>query len=184
MHADEFLKETAQIAFALDRDPIERMAEALSTIQGRVYCIGLGGSLANCIHMAADLRKLCNIDAVAPDNIAELTAWANDEGWLWLFEGFLKGMKTNDALFVLSVGGGTEYVSTPILECLVKAKGFHIPIFGIVGPHGGRTVILGDYIIKIPAPEGRVTPHTEAFQAVIWHLLVSHPLLQKRKTKW
>ncbi len=183
MHAETYLKEVIEICKLIDPDEIESMAAALSKVEGRVYMVGLGGSLANCIHMAADLRKLCGIDAVAPDNIAELTAWANDEGWVHLFDGYLKGLSTLDVLFVLSVGGGTTTVSTPISNALVWASDLGIPIFGIVGPKGGETAKLGRYVINIPAQE-RVTPHTEAFQAVIWHLLVSHPLLQKRATKW
>lgn len=185
-HAEQYMREAMAICneFIVRDGEIEHMATMLSKVEGRVYMIGLGGSLANCIHMAADLRKLCKIDAVAPDNIAELTAWANDEGWHRLFDGFIRGMTTKDALFVLSVGGGTAQVSTPILECLVRAKDLQIPIFGIVGPNGGETARLGDCVIKIPAPDKHVTPHTEAFQAVIWHCLVSHPLLQKRPTKW
>jgi D-sedoheptulose 7-phosphate isomerase len=184
MHSEDYLAETADIARTINGYEIERMAEALSKVEGRVYMVGLGGSLANCIHMAADLRKLCNIDAVAPDNIAELTAWANDEGLECLFDGYLSHSKKEDALFVLSVGGGTSKVSTSLSNAIAGAKAHGICIFGIVGPNGGHAAAHGDYVIKIPAPEGRVTPHTEAFQAVIWHCLVSHPLLQKRPTKW
>lgn len=184
MHAETYLKETAAICAAIDPAEIERMAQALSEVKGRVYMVGLGGSLANCMHMAADLRKLCKIDAVAPDNLAELTAWANDEGWPALFHGYLSWMTANDALFVLSVGGGTSTVSSPIAVVVRALHAQGIPIFGIVGPDGGETAKLGGYVIRIPAPEGRVTPHTEAFQAVIWHALCSHPLLQKRATKW
>jgi D-sedoheptulose 7-phosphate isomerase len=185
MHAEDFLLETEHIAHAIDADKIETMAAALHNIKGRVYCIGIGGSLANCIHMAADLRKLCGIDAVAPSNIAELTAWANDEGWDYLFNGFMSGYTKDDAIFILSVGGGKQDVSTPIIEVLNNLPLKDWPtIFGIVGPDGGMTAREGDYVIRIPAPEGRVTPHTEAFQAVIFHCLVSHPLLQVRKTKW
>jgi D-sedoheptulose 7-phosphate isomerase len=184
MHAEDFLLETEHIAHAIDADKIETMAAALHNIKGRVYCIGIGGSLANCIHMAADLRKLCGIDAVAPSNIAELTAWANDEEFSALFDGYLAHVGKNDALFVLSVGGGTQEVSTPITIACRAAEKLGIPIFGIVGPNGGETRRLGQYVITIPAPEERVTPHTEAFQMVIAHCLVSHPLLQKRATKW
>jgi D-sedoheptulose 7-phosphate isomerase len=134
--------------------------------------------------MAADLRKLCEIDAVAPDNIAELTAWANDEGQTYMFDGYLHEIKSDDAIFVLSVGGGTNSVSKPITRFVQYCHNWPITIFGIVGPVGGETARVGDHVIRIPAPEGRVTPHTEAFQMVIAHLLVSHPLLQKRKTVW
>ena len=183
MHAEDFMAQTALIASQIDCKAIERMAEALSKIEGRVYLIGLGGSLANCIHMAADLRKLCKIDAVAPDNIAELTAWANDENFTFLFNGYLSSITRDDALFVLSVGGGTREVSVPITLAVSDAYVIGIPIFGIVGPNGGKTKELGDYVITVPALE-RVTPQTEAFQAVVFHCLVSHPLLQVRPTKW
>jgi D-sedoheptulose 7-phosphate isomerase len=184
MHTDAYLAEAARICQYLNPDDIDRMAVALSEVKGRVYMVGLGGSLANCIHMAADLRKLCDIDAVAPDNIAELTAWANDEGWPSLFRGTICSITQEDALFVLSVGGGTDTVSASITMAVLVAKELGVKIFGIVGPNGGETARLGDHVIRIPAPEGRVTPHTEAFQMVIAHLLVSHPLLQKRKTVW
>ena len=188
MHVDKYLAEASRICQLLNPDEIDRMAEALSKITGRVYCIGLGGSLANCMHMAADFRKLCNLDAVAPDNLAELTAWANDHGWKKLFSGYLSNLSEKDAVFILSVGGGMmkggKAVSTPIIETIRFAEIKGSSIFGIVGPHGGDTFDAGQYVIRIPAPKDRVTPHTEAFQAVIWHCLVSHPLLQKRATKW
>lgn len=187
MHSADYLAETSAIALNADLpEQIERMAAALSKIEGRVYMVGLGGSLANCIHMAADLRKLCDIDAVAPDNIAELTAWANDEGWNNFFLGYLDNMRSHeDALFVLSVGGGTDHVSVPIIDAIMKANELTVTTFGIVGPSGGFTAADCDYVIRIPVANPKhVTPHTEAFQAVIWHCLVSHPLLQKRPTKW
>lgn len=187
MHAETYLKEVSEIANLIDPQQIESMAAALSKVEGRVYMVGLGGSLANCIHMAADLRKLCWIDAVAPDNIAELTAWANDEGWEMLFGGYIymDGPTREDALFVLSVGGGTEEVSTPITVAVCSAKEIGLKIFGIVGPNGGETARLGDHVIRIPVTNDKhITPHTEAFQAVIWHCLVSHPLLQRNPTKW
>lgn len=185
MHAEDYLKEVCEIAKLIDPQEIESMAAALSKVEGRVYMVGLGGSLANCIHMAADLRKLCGIDAVAPDNIAELTAWANDEEWRDLFEGHLANFSDDDALFVLSVGGGSLEVSAPIHDAVLIAKGGGNPIFGIVGPDGGITSSMGTNVIRIPSVNDKhITPHTEAFQAVIWHCLVSHPLLQKRATKW
>ena len=185
MHAEDFLKETADIALNLDWNKVEEMATALSKVEGRVFMVGLGGSLANCIHMAADLRKLCGIDAYAPDNIAELTAWANDEGWRDLFSGYLQDMDVKDALFVLSVGGGTDKISVPIMNAVSFANAMGRTVFGIVGPIGGYTAQLGDYVIQVPVYNPKhITPHTEAFQAVIWHCLVSHPLLQIRGTKW
>lgn len=183
MHAETYLKEVAEITAAIDPAQIEHMAQMLSEVKGRIYCIGLGGSLANAMHMAADFRKLCNLDAVAPDNMAELTAWANDAGWKNLFEGYLASITAQDTMFVLSVGGGTDEVSVPLTEAVKQNFGGPL-IFGIVGPNGGETTRLGDCVIRIPAPENHVTPHTEAFQAVIWHCLICHPLLQKRPTKW
>ena len=184
MHANEYLWEVGRIAEAIDPEGIERMAAALSKVEGRVYCIGLGGSLANAIHMAADFRKLCHIDAHAP-NQAEMSAWINDSGTPFAFDGFLGRIGEQDALFVLSVGGGEHAgVSPSIPYAIQQAKRNNAKVFGIVGPTGGVTAERGDYVIKIPAPKERVTPHTEAFQAVIWHCLVSHPLLQKQATKW
>jgi D-sedoheptulose 7-phosphate isomerase len=184
-HSALYLEETAAICAALDPGAIEALAAALSRVEGRIYLVGLGGSLSNCQHMAADLRKLCGLDAVAPDNLAELTAWANDTEWAALFDGYLARLGDADALFVLSVGGGTPTVSTPISRALLRAKLTSAKVFGIVGPHGGETARHADIVIRIPVPAPeRVTPHTEAFQAVLWHCLVSHPFLQKNKTKW
>lgn len=185
MHAETYLKEVSEIANLIDPQQIESMAAALSKVEGRVYMVGLGGSLANCIHMAADLRKLCDIDAVAPDNIAELTAWANDEGWASLFMGYIGKITNKDALFSLSVGGGHHNVSRPLADAVKYAKSIDIPVFGIVGPSGGYTAEHGDHVIRIPITNyHHITPHAEAFQAVLWHCLVSHPLLQRNPTKW
>ena len=139
--------------------------------------------MANSIHMAADFRKLCNINAFAFDNIAELTARANDEGLENIFTGWLSNIGKDDALFVLSVGGGTLRVSLSIVNAIDHAQSCGAKIFGIVGPNGGYTWTRGDVVIRIPATKN-ITPHTEAFQAVIWHALVSHPLLQRNATKW
>ena len=177
----EFFEEVGEIAARMPYVEIERMVQALALLNGRLYIIGLGGSMANAIHMAADFGKLCNIDAQAFDNIAELTARANDEGWHTIFDGFLSRATPNDALMVLSVGGGTPTVSTPIVQALDAFPG---KIYGIVGPNGNATAANADIVINIPAPLHRITPHTEAFQAIVWHCLVSHPLLQKRATKW
>ena len=138
--------------------------------------------MANAIHMAADLGKLCNVDALAFSNIAELTARANDEGWHTIFDGFLANAQEDDALIVLSVGGGTPTVSLPIVTAISAFPG---KVYGIVGPNGGHTALHGDIIIQVPVKNPKhVTSHTEAFQAVVWHALVSHPLLQKRATTW
>lgn len=169
----------------IDRHAVETLANALCGIRegkGRVFVIGLGGSYANAEHAAADLRKLCDIQAYAP-NVAEMSAWANDSGAKEAFTGFLNWMQAGDALLVLSVGGGTTEVSAAIHTAVEKGRRCG-SVFGIVGPDGGRTAELADVVVKIPAPKSRVTPHTEAFQSVVWHLLVSHPLLQRNATKW
>lgn len=182
MHAETYLQEAATICQGLDPQEIESMAAALSQVEGRVYMIGLGGSLANCIHMAADLTNLCGIVAIAP-NVAEITASINDQGPMAAFR--LLGAGKHDALFVLSVGGGTVEVSPSIYLAVQTAKQLGVKVFGIVGPKGGETASLGDHVIRIPDVNHKhVTPHTETFQALIWHCLVSHPLLQKRPTKW
>jgi D-sedoheptulose 7-phosphate isomerase len=186
-HAETYMREAMAICneFIVRDGEIERMAKMLSQVEGRVYMVGLGGSLANCIHMAADLRRLCDIDAEAPDNIAELTARANDQGMRDLFADHILCIGEKDALFVLSVGGGTDDVSLAIANAVHYAKESEALVFGIVGPNGGATARLGDCVIRIPVDNPKhITPHTEAFQAVIWHCLVSHPLLQKRPTKW
>ena len=182
------MQEVAEIAKQISQADIEKMAEKLAEARhwgAKVFIIGLGGSMANAIHMAADLRKLCDIDAEAFDNIAELTARANDEGLDTIFVDWLKRKRLADTLLVLSVGGGTDKVSTAICKAIdVFADYPGGPILGIVGPDGGYTAQKADCCVKIPAPAGRITPHTEAFQAVVWHCLVSHPLLQKRPTTW
>lgn len=173
--------EAADICAKIDAELIDRMAARLAVMR-KVYVIGLGGSMANAIHMAADLRKLCDVDAEAFDNVAEITARANDEGFDTIFFDWLRRATRDDALFVLSVGGGTKHVSTGIA---LSVQNFPGAVMGIVGPDGGMTVEKGDPVIRVPVTNSQhVTPHTEAFQAVVWHALVSHPLLQKRKTKW
>ena len=158
------------------------MAKSLCAMKGKLYIIGMGGSLANAIHMAADFRKLCNLDAEAFDNISELTARANDEGLETIFVDWLKNSNIWDKLLVLSVGGGTSVVSNSLVKAIDAFKG---QVLGIVGPHGGYTALKASICIKIPVENSiHITPHTEAFQMVICHLLVSHPLLQKRATKW
>lgn len=190
-HAAKYLSEVSGAAKLLDALPIEAMAKALNEVrkkEGRLFFIGLGGSAANASHAVNDFRKLCGFEAYAPtDNVAELTAIANDDGWITIFSHWLHESQagTADALFVLSVGGGTDSVSAPLRPAINLAKARSMPVFGIVGRDGGYTKKVGDYVIVIPTVnKERVTPHTEAFQSVILHLLVSHPLLQKSKTKW
>lgn len=186
MHADAFLRDVAKIAERIDRDAVERLAELLDDVResrSKVFVIGLGGSLSNAEHCAADLRKLCDIDAHAP-NVAEMSAYINDAGPEHAFRGHLQRMDNRDVLLVLSVGGGTPDVSTAIVEAINRAKTFGHAVFGIVGPDGGYTARQADVVIKIPCAGDLVTPYTEAFQAVVWHALVSHPRLQRHRTKW
>jgi len=157
---------------------------------GRLFLLGVGGSAANCSHAVNDFRKLCGIEAYAPtDNVSELTARTNDEGWETVFSEWLKTSRanSNDAVFVLSVGGGSleRNVSLNLVAALREAKERNMTVLGIVGRTGGYTKEVGDAVVVIPTvAEARVTPHTEAFQAVVWHCLVSHPLLQVNATKW
>lgn len=188
-HAKQFLAETASIAGLLDCEQIEAMVKELVDLRfrkGRLFVIGLGGSAANASHMANDLRKLCGIEAYAPtDNVAELTARANDEGWETIFSSYLQFANPIDAIFILSVGGGAKGVSLPISAAIGSADVRRMKIFGIVGRDGGLTAEHADCCIIVPTVEpSRVTPHCEAFQAVIWHMMVSHPDLQRNKTKW
>lgn len=187
MHADTYLREAASIAEKLDRNMIERLAMELVGLRhrkGRLWIAGLGGSAANASHAANDFRKLCGIEAYClTHNVSELTARANDAGWQEAFS--LEYAKKDDALLVLSVGGGTENVSLPINSALETAERIGMRILGIVGRDGGRTYGIGDCVVIVPTFEPtRVTPHTEAFQAVVWHCLVSHPSLQRKPTKW
>lgn len=186
-HVERYLSETTQIAMQIDSLKIEAMAQELSQLYergGRLWIVGLGGSAANASHAANDFRKLCGIEAYClTDNVAELTARANDEGWRHALR--LQWANDADALLVLSVGGGSEGVSMPLIEVLDEAKDIGMTILGIVGRDGGHTSDIGDCIVIVPtiAPE-RVTPHTESWQSVILHCLVSHPDIQRSATKW
>jgi D-sedoheptulose 7-phosphate isomerase len=166
---------------------IEKMVSdlvALRERKGRLWLAGLGGSAANASHAANDFRKLCGIEAYClTDNVSELTARANDEGWAEAFS--LDYAKEGDALLVFSVGGGTENVSKPITTALEIAVARGMRILGVVGRNGGQTLEVGDSVVVVPTVDSaHITPHTEAFQAVVWHCLVSHPSLQRRPTKW
>jgi D-sedoheptulose 7-phosphate isomerase len=172
---------------------IEALCDALADLQtrsGRLFIIGVGGSAGNCGHAVNDFRKLCGIEAYAPtDNVSELTARTNDEGWNTVFSEWLKVSRAEvkDALMVFSVGGGNleRNVSANIVSAVQEAKQRGMKVLGIVGRDGGFTKQAGDVVVVIPTVEvSRVTPHAEAFQAVIWHCLVSHPKLQKNATKW
>lgn len=189
----EFLKQTANIAEIIDYSCVERIAIALAKLRergGRLFLIGVGGSAANCSHAVNDFRKLAGIEAYTPvDNVAELTARTNDEGWPTVFEAWLITNRANekDAVMVFSVGGGDaeRNVSANIVRALNEAKRRRLKIFGIVGRDGGYTKKVGDEVIVIPTVDSKkITPHTEAFQAVVWHCIVSHPALMMQANKW
>ncbi len=192
-HASLFLKESAEICAALDSDQIDQLAAAIAGLRetkGRLFMLGVGGSAANCSHAVNDFRKLCGIETYAPtDNVSELTARTNDEGWETVFSGWLETsrLNENDIVFVMSVGGGNaeKNVSMNLVHALDFAVSRHATIVGIVGRDGGHTAKVGHHVVKVPTVAAdRVTPHAEAFQAVIWHCLVSHPVLQIQQTKW
>jgi D-sedoheptulose 7-phosphate isomerase len=188
-----FLDEVRQIVGLLDQSAIERMAVLLADLRrggGRLFLLGVGGSAANCSHAVNDFRKITGIEAYAPtDNVAELTARTNDDGWASVFVNWLRvsRLKAGDMIFVLSVGGGNlaKQVSPNLVSALEYAKQVGARIIGIVGRDGGFTATVADACVIIPTvnPE-TVTPHAEAFQAVVWHLLVSHPSLKAAQTKW
>lgn len=192
-HARQYFAEVAAVAAAIDLDVIEAMAVELAALRargGRLFCLGVGGSAANCSHAVNDFRKLCGIETYSPvDNISELTARTNDDGWETVFAAWLRTSRAGvaDAVFVLSVGGGDAErgVSVNIVNALKEAKARGLKVLGVVGHSGGYTRQVGDAVVVVPAVEpSRVTPHTEAFQAVVWHCLVSHPALQQEATKW
>jgi D-sedoheptulose 7-phosphate isomerase len=193
MHTKNYFEETIRIAQSIDLNVIDRLAIELAELRqrnGRLFFIGVGGSAGNCGHAVNDFRKLCGIEAYAPtDNVSELTARTNDEGWETVFAAWLKVSRANadDAVFVFSVGGGNldKNVSANIVAALKEAKTRSLKVFGVVGRDGGYTKQVGDVVVVVPTVDtSRITPHTEAFHAVVWHCLVSHPLLQQVATKW
>jgi D-sedoheptulose 7-phosphate isomerase len=192
-YSESHLAEARTILDQFDVDAIERVATLLAETReggGRLFLLGVGGSAANCSHAVNDFRKICGFEAYAPtDNVSELTARTNDEGWATVFSEWLKvsRLSPKDAVFVFSVGGGNveKNVSPNLVLALQHAKSVGAKIAGIVGRDGGFTAQVADACVIVPTvnPEN-VTPHTEAFQAVIWHLLVSHPALKRSQTKW
>jgi D-sedoheptulose 7-phosphate isomerase len=193
MHAQKFLAQTSQIALALDAAAVERVAAGLAELRGRkgrLFLLGVGGSAANCSHAVNDFRKLAGIETYSPcDNVSELTARTNDEGWDTVFSAWLQVSNAgpNDAILVLSVGGGdaVRKVSTNIVCALDEARRRGVKIYGIVGRDGGYTKQVGDEVVVVPTVDkDLITPHAEAFQAVVWHCLVSHPALKARACKW
>ena len=192
-HSDIYLKEVADLAALIPADTVELMCDELVGLrqrEGRLFILGVGGSAGNCSHAVNDFRKLCGIEAYAPtDNVSELTARTNDEGWHTVFSEWLKVSRANakDAVLVLSVGGGNleRNVSPNLVAALKEAKARGMTVLGIVGRDGGYTREVGDVVVVVPTiADARVTPHAEAFQAVIWHCLVSNPKLQVAATKW
>lgn len=192
-YARQHLVETARIVEALDSAVLDRMAVLLGALRdrgGRLLVLGVGGSAANASHAVNDFRKLAGIEAYTPvDNVSELTASTNDEGWDTVFSAWLEGsrLKRDDMVLVLSVGGGSaeHNISPNIVKALIYAQEIGAQILGIVGRDGGFTATVANECIIVPTVNpSRVTPHTEALQAVIWHLLVSHPMVKARETKW
>jgi D-sedoheptulose 7-phosphate isomerase len=191
--ATTFFQEAGSICQQIDVDKVELLAKNLAELKqrkGRLFILGVGGSAGNASHAVNDFRKLCEIETYAPtDNVSELTARTNDEGWETVFAGWLRTSKisANDAIFILSVGGGNaeKNVSMNLVHSIDLAKSVGAKVFGIVGRSDGYTHQKADVCVLIPqAHNQRVTPHSEAFQAVVWHCLVSHPALQTNKTKW
>jgi D-sedoheptulose 7-phosphate isomerase len=191
--AEKFLAEASEILQRLDRPSLEKAAKMIGDLRstgGRLFILGVGGSAANASHAVNDFRKIAGIEAYAPtDNVSELTARTNDEGWATVFEAWLKTSKlqARDAVLVFSVGGGDveRNVSPNLVAALKLAKAVGAKIIGVVGRDGGYTAKVADACVLIPVVNPvHVTPHSEAFQAVVWHLLVSHPAVKVEQTKW
>jgi D-sedoheptulose 7-phosphate isomerase len=192
-YSEKHLRETAQIISQLDPALCEKAVELLALVRargGRLFILGVGGSAANASHAVNDFRKLAGIESYAPtDNVSELSARTNDDGWASVFTEWLKGSRLNekDALLVLSVGGGNveKNVSANLVAAVQLAKKRGTAVLGIVGRDGGYTSQVADVAVVIPTVNpANVTPHSEAFQAVVWHLWVSHPTLKVAETKW
>jgi D-sedoheptulose 7-phosphate isomerase len=192
-YTQKHLGEAAAILERLDVAAIEKIAELLAEIKasaGRLFFLGVGGSAGNCSHAVNDFRKLTGIESYAPtDNVSELTARINDDGWESTFVEWLKvsRLNSNDAVFILSVGGGNveKNISPNLVAATHHAKVIGAKVIGILGRDGGHTAQVADAYVIVPTVNVEtVTPHSEAFQAVIWHLLVSHPLLGSKQTKW
>jgi D-sedoheptulose 7-phosphate isomerase len=191
--SEQFLGEVQDITRQLDTNAIEGLAKLLATIReegGRLFILGVGGSAANASHAVNDFRKIVGMETYAPtDNVSELTARANDEGWATIFDRWLKvsRLTSRDGVLVFSVGGGNleKSVSPNLVAALEYARSIGAKIMGIVGRDGGHTARTADVCIVIPTVNAaHVTPHSEAFQAIVWHLLVSHPILKAAQTRW
>ena len=192
-YSKQHLDESVEITKAIDHTVIEKIVDLLADVKlegGRLFVLGVGGSAANASHAVNDFRKLAGIETYAPtDNVAELTARTNDEGWQTVFSGWLKVSKlsSKDCLFILSVGGGNKEknVSPNLIEAIDLAKSVGARVTGIVGRDGGYTAQNANVCLVVPTVNpSTVTPHSESFQTVIWHLMVSHPKLKSNPTKW
>ena len=192
-YTEQYLAEVVEISRRLDQPAIERMTEHLAELRsrgGRLFLLGVGGSAGNCSHAVNDFRKIAGIEAYTPtDNVSELTARINDDGWDSVFANWLKGSRlTNkDIVLVFSVGGGDleRNISPNLVRALQYAKEIGARICGIVGRNGGYTALVADVCVIVPTINSEtITPHAEAFQAVIWHLVVSHPKLRASEMKW
>lgn len=192
-YTTQHLEESIEIIKKIDVGAVEKMADLLAEVKtsgGRIFFLGVGGSAGNCSHAVNDFRKIVGIESYAPtDNVSELTARTNDEGWATIFVEWLKTskLKPADAIFIFSVGGGNleKNISPNLVEALKYAKTVGAKVTGVVGRDGGYTAKVADACVVIPTVNpDTVTPHSEAFQAVVWHLLVSHPKLKVNQTKW
>lgn len=192
-YSEQHLKELVEITKAINPEIIEKIVKLLADVKakgGRIFVLGVGGSAANAGHAVNDFRKLAGIESYAPtDNVAELTARTNDEGWETVFSGWLKVSKltSKDCLFILSVGGGDKEknVSPNLIRAIDLAKEVGARVTGIVGRDGGYTAKNAEVCLVVPTSNPKtVTPHSESFQTVLWHLMVSHPLLKSNPTKW
>ncbi|MDB5303833.1 MAG: gmhA1 [Phycisphaerales bacterium] len=188
-----YLDEAADILSRLDRSAIDRVVGKLLEVRrqgGRIFFLGVGGSAANASHAVNDFRKICRFEAYSPtDNVSELTARVNDESWESVFASWLQGSRLNarDLVFILSVGGGDleRNISPNLVRAVQYAKEVHATVVGVVGRDGGYTARVADACVIVPTVNPmNVTPHAEAFQAIVWHLLVSHPALKASATKW
>ena len=193
IYSDLHLSEATEVIKKIETKQIEKIVDLILNVRnekGRIFFLGVGGSAGNCSHAVNDFRKIVGVESYAPtDNVSELTARTNDEGWSTIFSEWLKisNLNSKDLIFVLSVGGGNieKNISPNLVEALKYGKSIGCKLVGVVGRDGGYTTKVADACVIIPTVnEKTITPHTEAFQAVIWHLIVSHPKLKLNETKW
>ena len=193
IYSDLHLSETIEIIKKIDTKKIENIVDLILNVKkekGRIFFLGVGGSASNCSHAVNDFRKIIGIESYAPtDNVSELTARTNDEGWVTIFSEWLKisNLSSKDLIFVFSVGGGSleKNISPNLVEALKYGQSIGCKLAGIVGRDGGYTLKVADVCVLVPTVNERTTtPHTEAFQSIIWHLIISHPKLKIKETKW